>query len=163
MKACRPDVGRLRPDQSAIAKLFQAVRRPAEDATDGKSGREQLGRQSQTVQQQGRVGLDVGVEAAARLAFAQQAQRRGFDRPGKVVEQSIAVTRVEALGGLDHDVGAPIAYSIDAVSEPHEALTAIQHGADDRFRALGRADLEHHVERRTRGPLGAHRRELDQI
>ena len=35
------------------------------------------------------------------------------------------------------------------MSESHEALAAIEFGADDGFRALGRADLEHHVERGT--------------
>jgi hypothetical protein len=35
------------------------------------------------------------------------------------------------------------------VSESHEALAAIEFGADDRFGALRCGDVEHHVERRT--------------
>ena len=34
------------------------------------------------------------------------------------------------------------------MAESHEALAPIQFGADDRFRALGRADFKYHVERR---------------
>ena len=37
VKAGRADVGRLRPNQPAVAQLLQAVCRPAEDASDGKS------------------------------------------------------------------------------------------------------------------------------
>src|SRR5260221_6758251 len=67
-------VDRLRPDQSAVAKLFEAMRRPAEDAADREGRREQIRRQTQAVQQQGRVELDVGIEPPVRLTLAEQAE-----------------------------------------------------------------------------------------
>ena len=85
-----PHVLRLRPDQPAVAQLLQAVRRPAGDAADGEGRREQLGRQPQAVQQQRGVELDVGVQAAVRLALAEQAQGRGLDRAGELVERPVA-------------------------------------------------------------------------
>src|SRR5213594_285531 len=95
-----------------------------------------------------RVELDIGFDAALWLAFAQQTKRGGFDLAREVVQARISPARIEALGGLGEDVGAGVTDSIDAVSESHEALAPLQLGADHGFRALGRADVEYHVERR---------------
>src|SRR2546428_2865825 len=121
VKVCWADVDRLRPDQSAVAKLFQAMCRPAEDASHGKRWREQFGRQSQTVQQQRRIEFDIGIESPFRLALTEQAQRGGFDLPGQLIERPIAVARIEALGGLGEDIRARVTHSVDAMSESHEA------------------------------------------
>lgn len=85
MKAHRSGVVRLRPDQPAVAKLFQAVCGPPDDTSGGESGREQFGRQAQTMQQQGRVEFDVGVETPVGLVFAEQAKRRSFHFPCEVI------------------------------------------------------------------------------
>ena len=125
------------------------ARRPAEDASDREGRREQFGRQAQAVQQQCSVELDIGVEPPLRLAFTEQTKRGAFDAPRQVVKAPIAAACIELLGGVGQDIRARIAHSVDAMSESHEALAPIQLGADDGFRALGRADFEHHVERRT--------------
>jgi len=75
----------LWPDQPSFTKLLQAVRRPAEDTSDGEGWSEQFSRQSQTMQQQGSVEFDIGIEAPVWLAFAEQAKRRGFNALREVI------------------------------------------------------------------------------
>jgi hypothetical protein len=64
VKPHRADVGRLRPDQLPFTQLLKAMCRPAEDTSDGEGRGEQLGWQSQTMQQQCGVELDVGVQSS---------------------------------------------------------------------------------------------------
>src|SRR5437762_2250697 len=52
---------------------------PEAHAAHGECRREQRGWESQTMQQERRVELDIGVEATLRLALTQQTQRSGFD------------------------------------------------------------------------------------
>jgi hypothetical protein len=65
---------RIAADQPAVAKLFEAMCRPVEDASDGKVGLNRGGRQSQAVQQEGRGELHVGIEPAIRRALTRGAQ-----------------------------------------------------------------------------------------
>src|SRR5207253_6032463 len=150
VKARRPDVGRLRSDQPAVAQLLQAVRRPADHAADGERRGEEGGGEFQTVQQECRVELDIGVEATLRLALPQQPQRGGFDLLRQMIETLVATARIEALRGLGQHIRARVPHPVDAMPESHEALAPIELGADDRFRALGRADFKDHVECRSR-------------
>jgi len=53
---------------------------------------------------------------------------------------------------LRQDIGTRVTHAVDAMSESHETLAPIELGADDRFRALGSADFEDHVQRGTRRP-----------
>src|SRR5712691_9628219 len=145
---CRTDISRLRPDQSSIAKLFQTMCGPAEDATDGERRREQFGRQSEAMQQERRVELDIGIDSTLWLAFAEQTKRGGLDLPREVVEALIAPARIEALGGPTKDIGTRVTDSVDAVSESHEALAPIQFRENEGVRALGSPDFKHHVQRR---------------
>src|SRR5262245_27742064 len=94
-----PDVCRLRPDQSTVAQLLQAMRRPADAAADGEGRREESGRQIEAVQQQRGVELDVRVEMPVGLALAQQAQRRSLDAARQIVQTTVAGAGVELLGG----------------------------------------------------------------
>ena len=63
------DVFGLRADEAAVAKLFEAVGGPAEDATDRDRRREQLLRQAEAVQEQGGVKLHVCIKTTAGLSF----------------------------------------------------------------------------------------------
>src|SRR5262245_6375797 len=93
------DVDRLWPNESAVAQLFEAMRRPTEDSSDSERRREEFCWQFQTVEQQRRVELDVGVEPAIGLVLAQKPKRRDLDRSREIVERAIAVSGVETLGG----------------------------------------------------------------
>src|SRR5262245_21561274 len=148
-KTFRTDVIRLRTNESAIPKLLEAVRGPAGDASDGESRREELRWQAQTVQQERGVELDVGVEPSIGLALTKQSKRSGFDTPRQLVQRSIAVVRIEPLGGVRQHVGARVAHAVDTMAESHQALAAIELRADDGLGVFGRADFQHHVERRT--------------
>src|SRR6266705_1144586 len=150
MEVRRSDVGRLRADQPSVAQLFQAVCRPAEDASDGERRSEQFGRKSQTVQQQRRVELDIGLEPPFWLAFTEQTQRGDFDLPRKVIEKLIAAARIEAFGSSGKHIRTRVTHAVDAMSESHETLAPIEFGADDTFRPFGSTDFEHHIQRRTR-------------
>src|SRR5262245_33407699 len=136
MKVGRTDVNRLWPNEPAVAQLFEAMSRPAEDPADSERRREQCGRKLQTVQQKGRVELDVGVEPALGLALVQQAERGRLDRAREIVERTVAVGRVEVFGRPREHVGAGIADAVDAMSESHQPLAAIEPAADDRFGAI---------------------------
>src|SRR5678816_1621072 len=80
------DVRGLRPDQSPLAQLLEAVRGPAEHTTHRERRREQFRRQTETMKQQRRIELDVGVEPAVGLVVSQQTQRRRLDLACEIVD-----------------------------------------------------------------------------
>jgi len=152
MQPLGADVDRLRPDQLAFGKLLQTMRRPSKHTADGEGRSEQLSGQSDAVQQQRGVKLDVGIKPPLRLVFAEQTQRGGFDASCEAIEALVSIALKKPLGCLRKHIGARIAHAVDAVPESHDPFTAIQFGADEGFGSLGSADLEDHVERRPRRP-----------
>jgi len=73
VKSYRADIRGLRPDQLPFGKLLNAMCGPSENSSNGEGPSEQFGRQSQTMQQQRRVELDVGV---VRTGFSLRVLRR---------------------------------------------------------------------------------------
>src|SRR6516225_11323407 len=112
----------------------------------GKGCCEQIRRQSQTVQQQRSVELYVGIEPPVRLVFSQEAERRGFDAEGKLVQLPVASRLIKPRRGLCEHVRAGIANTVDAMSESHQPLTEIQFCANHSIGALRLGDFEDHIE-----------------
>src|SRR5215210_2588365 len=117
-----PDVLRLRPDEAVELPLLETMRRPPRNPAYRERRREQLRRQTEPVQQQCRVELDVGLQVPAGLVLLEKPQRRPFHVQRKIVEFSVAVGRVQALRGACEHVGPRVAYAVDPVSEPHQPL-----------------------------------------
>src|SRR5580704_10476840 len=67
----RPDIGRRRADHTAGSLLLDGMGEPCGAARNGKDWREGLARQADGVEQKGCVHLDIGFDAAARLAALQ--------------------------------------------------------------------------------------------
>jgi Citrate synthase, C-terminal domain len=74
----RADVVGLRTDDAIGALLFHGVSNPSTHPADGEGRREKRDLESQTVQQQRRVELDIRLQPPSQLVFLEQAQR-GID------------------------------------------------------------------------------------
>src|SRR6266496_1169599 len=79
-QTARSDVCGFRSNQPALAKLLEAMGRPTQDAADRENRGEQIVRETETVQQECRVELDIGIQRAVGFVFRQEAHGRGFDR-----------------------------------------------------------------------------------
>src|SRR5262245_50739222 len=67
LQVARPDVDRLRPDESVVLELFDHVSRPACGASHSEHRREESRWDAGRMEDERGVQLDVGVEIASRL------------------------------------------------------------------------------------------------
>ncbi len=93
------------------------------------------------------VELDVGVELATRLQLGQHVDRRALDGLRELDQRA-----TEALGDRAQEHRARVVGLVDAVAEAHDALAALDGGADVGVGALGCADGVQHVEGAAGGP-----------
>src|SRR4030095_14485411 len=82
----RPDVLRLRPDDAVGAALLPGVSDPTAPAAPPESLRKQLDVEAETVQQQRRIELDVGLEAAAGFVQLEEPERLRLDGAREGIE-----------------------------------------------------------------------------
>src|SRR5262249_24800615 len=119
----RTDIDRLRTDETAFPKLLKTMCRPTKDPADSEGWCKKLSRESQTVQEQGGVELDVRIESAVRFALMQHLKRGGFDAPREVVESPVTFCRVKATSRFSKHVSTRIAYAINAMTKSHQPLS----------------------------------------
>src|SRR5678815_1941246 len=146
----RSDIFGLRAKQTVRGDLFQAVCGPAGDPGGGKRRREQRRWELEPVQHERRVELDIGLQRTRGFMLAQQTQRTRLDSSRELVQLPITLPLEEARGRLPQYICPRFSGAIHAMSKPHQALAAVKFLAQDGLCAIGRANLEYQIQRRSR-------------
>jgi hypothetical protein len=124
---------------------------PPGHAGHGKHGGEETPIQPERVEEDGRVKLDVGEQRPIRVSGPKNAHGRALDgaRKGKTLRRQAG--RLEADKRILEDLGARVAYSVDAVSHAHDAPPSGNLAFEPCSGAVGSADRVEHVEHGPRG------------
>src|SRR4051794_18225109 len=93
------DVTRLRANQTINSLLLEGVRAPARDTADREDAGEAVTRNGESLQDQRRIELDVGVELPSRPVLDEQRQRLGFHGLGKA--DAVLATAQRGRGCLE--------------------------------------------------------------
>src|SRR5215510_1677273 len=132
-----------RADQLVVAQLFEHVRRPAGDATDGEDWRVEVYRNAEHVVGRGRVEIHVGPD---RFLFPGHLLDDDlFDAMRHVEPFRVALAFADLFGHPAQMCGARVFGAIDGVPDAHDLSAGVElvmHVLVDFFE---RADLKQHL------------------
>src|SRR5579884_3305270 len=135
-----PCVVGLWTDQAVIVGLFKDMGRPAGNAADSEGGSEEVGRQTDRVEQDGGIELNVGVEASAWLQLFQQRNGQFFDTAGQDKFLGIGDT-----GHLTQFFGTWVFRLIHTMSKAHQTLPMYDGVPKPGFSILNGPNLVEHI------------------
>jgi len=115
------------------------VDRPADAAGGGETGREQLGRDADEVEQDPGVVLDVGADLSVWVSGPQ-----GFEGESLDTDRQLDHGVVEAENGFMQCHRAGVLGSVDPVAETHDPFATMKGTFDPRFGPVEAADVDQH-------------------
>ena len=115
----------LRSDDAVGAALLEGVRDPSAHAADRERRCEQFNLESEPVQQERGVELDIRLQPSSGFVLFEQAKRVRLNRSGEGVQRHVAMAREQPLRRPGQHVGSWIANLVDAMSEPHQLFAGL--------------------------------------
>src|SRR6478735_5350556 len=98
---------------------------PADRPSHCEDAGETVGRECERFEQEGGVEFDIRLQCAVRLPLTKNSQGGLLDR---LRVSEAAGIRIELAYRALQCVGTWVTHAIDAVTEPHQAITALQRG-----------------------------------
>ena len=121
----RANVDRFRTNQAICFALFDRVRDPTTDARDRERRRKERNVQAESVEEERRIKLDVGLQPPPGLVLLEQAKRGRLDLARERVEMHVAGAGEQSFSGDGENIGARITHFVHAVTETHQPITGL--------------------------------------
>src|SRR6185437_14883831 len=136
------DVDLLRPEDAVVLQLFQPVRQPTDDASNGEDRREQVARDADAQVDAARVEIDVRIDALG----AEDAGSNALHFEGQLIQLRPPHLDEGILGQFLQNRGARIFDLVDAMPQAHDLLFVSDGVVETGTDVVGRTDLVEHVQ-----------------